>query len=79
MLIVTIFCEPRNDVTIRPVNLESVGVLVVNMVLRTFGTVSDACLLINKKRKGPYVDRHLVYMDTLLDAELRDNNIEGSF
>lgn len=44
MLIVTIFCEPCDDVTIRPVNLESVRVLIINMVLRTFETVSDARL-----------------------------------
>lgn len=50
--------------------------LVVNMVLRT-PRVSDGAE--TKKQLGPYVDGHLVYMDTLLDAELRDNDIEGSF
>jgi hypothetical protein len=50
MLIVTIFCEPCDDVTIRPVNLESVRVLIINMVLRTFETVSDARLRKDKEK-----------------------------
>jgi len=29
------------------------------------------------KKKKAYINGHLVHMDTLLDAELRDKNIEG--
>jgi hypothetical protein len=73
MFIVTVFCEPCNDVTIRPVNLECVRVLVVNMILSASGTMSDG----RREKKESYINGHLVHMDTLFDAKLREKNIEG--
>jgi hypothetical protein len=75
MLIVTVFCEPRNDVTVRPVNLQCVRVLVVNVILSAPGTISDERR--REKKKEPYINGHLVHMYTLFDAKLRDKNIEG--
>lgn len=40
VLIVTVFCEPRNDITVRPVNLQCVRVLVVNVILSAPETIS---------------------------------------
>ena len=73
VLIVTVFCEPRNDVTARPVNLQCVRVLVVNVILSAPGIISDEL----RREKDPYINGHLVHMDTLFDAKLRNKNIEG--
>jgi hypothetical protein len=75
MFIVTVIREPRDDVTVRPVNLQCVRVLVVNMILSASGTMSDGRP--GNEKKKAYINGHLVHMDTLLDAELRDKNIEG--
>ena len=73
MFIVTVFCEPRNDVTIGPVDLQSVRVLVVNMILWASGTMSGE----HRKITTTYINGHLVHMNTLFDAKLRDKNIES--
>ena len=33
MLVITVLCKPRDDVFIRPVNLKSVGVFIVDVIL----------------------------------------------
>ena len=74
MLVVTVFCEPRNDVTIRPVNLQCVRVLVVNVILSASGTMSNGR---RDKKRESYINGHLVHMNTLFDAKLRDKDIES--
>src|SRR6266403_3354971 len=74
MLVVAVFCKPRNDVTVRPVNLQSVRMFVINMILSATGIMSDGRRAENKE---PYINGHLVHMDTLFDAELRNKNIES--
>lgn len=73
MLIVIVFCEPRNDVTVRPVNLQCARVLVVNVILSAPGTISDE----HRRKKEPYINGHLIHMYTLFDAELWDKYVEG--
>ena len=73
MLVVTVFCVRSNDVTVRPVNLQSVRVLVVNVIL---SAPEPSAMSIGGK-KGQYINGHLVHMYTLFDAELGDKNIEG--
>lgn len=73
MFIIAVFCQPSNDIPVGPVDLESVRVLVVNVVL-------DGLLLIiaRKQVHKTYIDGHLIDMHPLLNSEFGNKNIESS-
>lgn len=75
MFIVAILGQPRNDIPIRPVDLQGMSVLVINMVLWSQsdkGTCNEIGHIIT------YVDRHLIHMHALLNPELRDEDVKRS-
>ena len=59
--IATVFCELCNDVTVRPVNLQCVRVLVVNVILSAPGTINNEF----RREKEPHINGHLVHMYAL--------------
>lgn len=70
MLIVAVFSEPRNNISIRPIDLKRMAMLVINMVLQ------QRQLLIILKQGGTYVDWDLVDMNPFLNTKLRHYDIE---
>lgn len=69
MLVITILSQPGDHILVRPVDLERVRMLIVDMIL-------DWNQLLCQLPHKTYVNRHLVNMYTFLDAELRDQNIK---
>ena len=73
MFVVTVLSEPSDDITFRPIDLQCVLVLVVDVVLERRREPSFKC----KRSEETYIDGHLIDMDPLLDTELGDVYIEG--
>lgn len=74
MLVVAILSQPGDNIAVRPVDLQRVRVLVVDVVLD--GRLPSAIKHATRGR-STHVDRHLVNVDPLLDTEFRYKNIEG--
>lgn len=73
VLVIAVLRKPCDDIARRPVDLESVGVLIVDMVLQN---TLVKCLN-NTMESNTHINGHLIDMNTLLDTKLRDQYIEG--
>lgn len=75
MIIITVLRKPGDDILIGPVDLECVGMFIIDVVLN-----GDIRLDGLQKRAGgaANLDGHLIHMNTLFDAEFGDKNVESS-
>lgn len=67
MLVVTVFGQPTDHISVRPIYLECVKMFVINVIL-----IQALVDLIKIYDLGTDIDGHLVDMDPLLNAELRN-------
>lgn len=70
VLIITVLGEPGNHIPVGPINLQRVGVLVINMVLRSHLSFCNAL------RERPHIDWHLINMDAFFNAKLWYENVK---
>lgn len=72
MFIVAVFSEPGNNVPVGPVDLQGMIMLVINVVLQELMSEHKEEI----QRQNTNLDRHLIYMYTLLNAKFGNKDIE---
>ena len=74
MFVITILGQPADNITVRPIDLQCVAMLIVDMVLK------NKCISNEQIYKHwiTYVDWHLVNMYTFFNTKLGNENVESS-
>lgn len=72
MLVIAVLGKPGDNIALRPVDLKGMLVLIVDVIL-LFRQYDQ-----RQRDTNTYVDGHLINVYTLLDAELRNIDIESS-